>query len=402
MKLTQEQQDMLDGKYGKGTAYAMKIQVAIGESFDAERMVSITRAHVALSNQEADLWFCEKLLSEGAKCRVTPTVNPGFCLDFFKNRNMVAPEYADLMQRTHNAYKAIGAQLTYNCTPYIDTNVPNFGEVIAFSESSATPYANAVWGARTNREGANSALCAAITGYVPEYGLLLDENRKGDILVEIQADVKTPFDYHIIGMLGKKIGDGIPVFTGFPRETITEEGLRNLGAQLNTSGAYGMYHIVGVTPEAPDLETAFGGKEPKRKVVLTNEDKEAILKEISLEGNRKIDFAMFGCPHFTLEEIKHIAEKLEGKTLKKEMWILVSSHVKEMAVRMGLDEIISNAGGFIVPDTCPDQPCWRHLEGKVGITESPKCAYYPQRRGIHFVIRDLDTCIEAALTGEVK
>ena len=402
MKLTQEQQDMLDGKYGKGTAYAMKIQVAIGESFDAERMVPITRAHVALSNQEADLWFCEKLLSEGANCRVTPSVNPGFCLDFFKNRNMVAPEYADLMQRTHNAYKAIGAQLTYNCTPYIDTNVPNFGEVIAFSESSATPYANAVWGARTNREGANSALCAAITGYVPEYGLLLDENRKGDILVEIQADVKTPFDYHIIGMLGKKIGDGIPVFTGFPRETITKEGLRNLGAQLNTSGAYGMYHIAGVTPEAPDLETAFGGKEPKRKVVLTNEDKEAVLKEISLEGNRKIDFAMFGCPHFTLEEIKHIAEKLEGKTLKKEMWILVSSHVKEMAVRMGLDEIISNAGGFIVPDTCPDQPCWRHLEGKVGITESPKCAYYPQRRGIHFVIRDLDTCIEAALTGEVK
>lgn len=402
MKLTQEQQDMLDGKYGKGTAYAMKIQVAIGESFDAERMVPITRAHVALSNQEADLWFCEKLLSEGARCRVTPTVNPGFCLEFFKKRDMVAPEFADLMQRTHNAYKAIGAQLTYNCTPYIDTNVPNFKEVIAYSESSATPYANAVWGARTNREGANSALCAAITGYVPEYGLLLDENRKGDILVEVQADVKTPYDYHIIGMLGKKIGDGIPVFTGFPKETITKEALRNLGAQLNTSGAYGMYHIVGFTPEAPDMETAFGGKEPKRKVVLTNEDKEAILKEISLEGNREIDFAMFGCPHFTLEEVKYIAGKLEGKELKKEMWILVSSHVKEMAVRMGFDEIISKAGGFIVPDTCPDQPCWRHLEGKVGITESPKCAYYPQRRGIHFVIRDLDTCIEAALTGEVK
>lgn len=402
MKLTQEQKDMLDGKYGKGTAYAMKIQVAIGESFDAERMVPITRAHVALSNQEADLWFCEKLLSEGAKCRVTPTVNPGFCLDFFKKRDMVAPEYADLMQRTHNAYKAIGAQLTYNCTPYIDTNVPNFKEVIAFSESSATPYANAVWGARTNREGANSALCAAITGYVPEYGLLLDENRKGDILVEVQADVKTAYDYHIIGMLGKKIGEGIPVFTGFPKETITKEALRNLGAQLNTSGAYGMYHILGVTPEAPDLETAFGGKEPKRKVVLTNKDKEDILREISEEGNRKIDFAMFGCPHFTLEEVKYIASKIEGKKLEKEMWILVSSHVKEMAVRMGLDEIISNAGGFVIPDTCPDQPCWRHLEGKIGITESPKCAYYPQRRGIHFVIRDLDTCIEAALTGEVK
>lgn len=402
MHLTQHQQDMLDGKYGKGAAYAMKIQAAIGESFGAERMVPITRAHVALSNQEADMWFAEKMLAGGAKCRITPTVNPGFCLEFFKNRDMVAPEYADLIQRTHNAYKALGAQLSYNCTPYIDTNVPNYREVIAFSESSATPYANAVWGARTNREGANSALCAAITGCVPEYGLLLDENRKGDILVEIQADVKNDFDYHIIGMLGKKIGEGIPVFTGFPKETITKEALRNLGAQLNTSGAYGMYHIVGVTPEAPDLETAFGGKAPKRTVVITNEDKEAILKEISLEGSRKIDFAMFGCPHFTLEEVKYIAEKLEGKKLEKEMWILTSSHVKEMAVRMGFDQIITDAGGFIVPDSCPDQPCWRHLTGKVGITESPKCAYYPQRRGIHFVIRDLDTCIEAALTGEVR
>jgi hypothetical protein len=379
----------------------MKIQVAIGESFVAERMVPITRAHVALSNQEADLWFAEKLLNAGARCRVAPTVNPGFCLSFFESRNMVSPEYADLMQRTHNAYKGLGAVLSYNCTPYIDTNVPNYGEVIAFSESSATPYVNSVWGARTNREGANSALCAAVTGFVPEYGLLLDENRKGNILVEVQADMRNDYDYHMLGMMGKKIGNGIPVFTGLPKH-ISKEALRNLGAELNTSGAYGMYHIVGFTPEAPTLEAAFGGKEPERKVVITNEDLQEELKKISLEGNRQIDFAMFGCPHFTLEEVKHIAERIEGKKLQKEMWILTSSHVKEMAVRMGLDEIITQAGGFIVPDTCPDQPCWGHLNGKVGITESPKCAYYPQRRGIHFVIRDLDTCIEAALTGEVK
>lgn len=401
MKLTQEQQDMLDGKYGKGTAYAMKIQVAIGESFGAERMVPITRAHVALSNQEADLWFAEKLLNAGARCRVAPTVNPGFCLSFFESRNMVSPEYADLMQRTHNAYKGLGAVLSYNCTPYIDTNVPNYGEVIAFSESSATPYVNSVWGARTNREGANSALCAAVTGFVPEYGLLLDENRKGNILVEVQADMRNDYDYHMLGMMGKKIGNGIPVFTGLPKH-ISKEALRNLGAEMNTSGAYGMYHIVGFTPEAPTLEAAFGGKEPERRVVITNEDLQEELKKISLEGDRQIDFAMFGCPHFTLEEVKHIAERIEGKKLQKEMWILTSSHVKEMAVRMGLDEIITQSGGFIVPDTCPDQPCWGHLNGKVGITESPKCAYYPQRRGIHFVIRDLDTCIEAALTGEVK
>ncbi len=402
MKLTSEQQDMLDGKYSEGAAYAMKIQVAIGECFDARRMVPITRAHVALSNQQADLWFCEKLVNAGARCRVTPTVNPGFCYDFFTKKNMVDEEFADLMQRTHNAYKKIGAELTYNCTPYIDTNVPMFGEITAYSESSATPFVNSVWGARSNREGANSALCAAITGFVPEYGLLLDENRKGNILVRVEADIKDDYDYHILGMLGKKIGEGIPVFTGLPRQTITREALRNLGAELNTSGAYGMYHIIGVTPEAPDMDTAFGGKAPEKEVVLTDQDMEEILHEISLEGNRPIDFVMFGCPHFTLEEVRHIAGKIEGKKIKKEMWILTSSLVKEMAERMGLDQTISEAGGCIVPDTCPDQPCWRHLKGKVGVTESPKCAYYPQRRGIHFVIRDLDECIEAALTGEVE
>ncbi|OPL08545.1 MAG: hypothetical protein AVO33_09950 [delta proteobacterium ML8_F1] len=401
MILTQEQQDMLDGKYGEGVAYAMKIQVAIGESFDAERMVPITRAHVALSNQEADLWFAEKLLAAGAKCRIPPTVNPGFNLSFFTAQNMVDKEAASLMQRTHNAYKALGAVLTYNCTPYVATNIPMYKEVVAFSESSATPYVNSVWGARSNREGANSALCAAITGFVPEYGLLLDENRLGDIHVAVEAVMDSDFKYHLLGYMGKKIGEGIPVFTGLPQK-IGPEALTNLGAQLNTSGAYGMYHIVGFTPEAPTFEAAFGGREPRRKVVITDEDLTQILDQISLKGHRKIDFAMFGCPHFTLKQVQYIADKIQGKTLKVEMWILASSLVKQLADRMEITGILEAAGAQLVSDTCPDQPCWGHLKGKIGITESPKLAYYPKRRGLDFVIRDLDTAIEAALKGEVQ
>lgn len=401
MELTREQQDMLDGKYGEGTALAMKIQVAIGESFDAKRMVPITRAHVALSNQEADLWFAERLLKAGAHCKIAPTVNPGFCLAYFKKLGTVTDEYASLMERTHNAYKNLGAVLSYNCTPYLGTNIPHYGEVVAFSESSATPYVNSVWGARSNREAAQSALCAAITGFVPEYGLLFDENRKGDILVEVQADMKSDFEYHLLGYMGKKIGNGIPVFTGLPK-TISQEALMNLGAQLNTSGAYGMYHIVGVTPEAPTLEEAFGGKEPKRKVVITDEDLQDILEQISEPGNRKIDFALFGCPHFTLDQVQEIASIVKGKKLAVSLWVMTSSHTKEMADRMGLLQIIREAGGDIVEDTCSDQPCWHFLSGKVGVTDSPKLAYYPKRRGINLIIRDLKTCVEAALKGEVK
>src|SRR5699024_9419217 len=152
-------------------------------------------------------------------------------------------------------------------------------------------------------------------GYVPEYGLLLDENRKGTILVEVKADMKNDYDYHMLGMCGKKIGHGIPVFVGLP-EHISKEALRNLGAQLNTSGAYDMYHIVGFTPEAQTLEMAFGGKEPERKVTITNEDFEEVLENISLEGEREIDFAMFGCPHFTLDEVRHISERIDGRKLE--------------------------------------------------------------------------------------
>lgn len=401
MILSKEQQEMLNGKNGVGAAYAMKIQVAIGEAFGAERMVPITRAHVALSNQDADLWFAEKLLAGGAKCKIAPTVNPGFCLPFFKEKGLIDDANAELMGRTHNAYKALGAILSYNCTPYLDTNVPLFGEVVAFSESSATPFVNAVWGARSNREGANSALCAAITGCVPEYGLLLDENRKGNILVRVDTPMHSDFDYQLLGYMGRKIGDGIPVFTDLPKD-INKESLMNLGAQLNTSGAYGMYHIVGFTPEAKTLEEAFGGKKPEREVVITRQDLDDILIEISEKGDRKVDFAMFGCPHFTLNQVRHIAERLDGKKLSVPMWILTSSHTLEMAKRTGLFDTVDEAGGYIVADSCPDQPCWHHLKGKIGVTESPKCAYYPKRRGINFVIRQLDDCIDAALSGEVK
>ena len=404
MILNDFQKAMLDGEFGEGAAYAMKIQVGIGECFDAPRMVPIKRAHVALSNQAGDLWFAEKLVKAGAKCRVAPTVNPGFCIGHFTNACAHPADANDVahMIRTDNAYRALGAVLSYNCTPYISTNVPNFGEVCAFSESSATPYVNAVWGARSNRESANSALCAAITGCVPEYGLLLDENRKGDIVVHVEANMKSDYEYHLLGMMGDLIGEGIPVFTGLPK-VCTPEALRNLGAQLNTSGSYGMYHIVGCTPEAPTLEAALGGKAPKYEVVITDKElKEFEEKFSDASNNGKVDFAMFGCPHFTLEEAKYIAEHIEGKKLAIPMYILVSSHALQMAERMGIARVLNEAGAEIIADSCPDQPCWHYLKGKVGITESPKCAYYPRRRGINFMIRDLDTCIEAALTGEVK
>ena len=401
MELTSYEKDILAGKYGEGMAYALEIQLAIGNAFDADRFVPITRTHVALSAQDADLWFAEKMLSKGAKCIIPPTVNPSINLKYLNDHLFEIPKAGkEIVSATNEAYRKLGAQLTFDCTPYLQQNVPAFGEVIAFSESSATPYVNSVIGARTNREGSNSALCAAITGVVPRYGLLLDENRKAEIVVDVQAKVETDFDYQILGWCypEKYKGLEIPVFRGIKKRP-TPEGFMNFGAQLNTSGCVSMYHIEGITPEAPTLEAAIGGKKIKETIVITDKDLAETRERLCREP-KKIDFAMFGCPHFTLEEAQHIAEGVKGKKLAIPMYILVSSHALQMAQRMGIADVLAEAGAEIIADSCPDQPCWHYLKGKVGITESPK--YYPRRRGIHFIIRDLDTCIQAALTGEVK
>ena len=399
MKLTVQEQAMLDGDFGAGVQLAMKIQVAVGEAYDAPYMVAVTRTHVALSNQEADLWFAEKLVAGGATCRVRPTVNPSYNLEQLNCISKVSEEDAAIVRRTHEAYNKLGAIMTYNCTPYLEKNVPRFGEICSFSESSCTPYMNSVYGARTNREAAQSALCAAVTGVTPYYGYLLEENRKGQILVRVEADMKSDFDYQLLGYYApKKIGFKIPVFTGLKNPS--KEALMNLGAQLNTGGNVAMYHIVGFTPEALTVEAAFQGEEPEESVTITNED---LLEMQSLltDPYGKIDFALFGCPHFTIDQIATVAELVKGKKLRVPLFIMTSGLSLDLAKKMGYLEAIEAAGGHIVSDTCMDQPCWKFLYGKKGITDSPKCAYYTRRRDMEFVVVSLEQSVEAALCGEI-
>jgi predicted aconitase len=160
---------------------------------------------------------------------------------------------------------------------------------------------------------------------------------------------------------------------------------------------------VGVTPEAPTLKDAFGNKDPERVVTITDADLERVLaEEITDPGDRKIDFALFGCPHSSVAEVQFITEMVAGKKLAVPLWIMTSDQTKKTCEKMGLLDTLRAAGGDVVEDTCSDQPCWHPFAGKVGVTESPKCAYYPRKRGLEFVIRDMKTCVEAALKGEVK
>ncbi len=401
MHLTREEERILKGELGEGTQKALELLVAIGDAYDAEKMIPISRAHAASSGQEGDLYFVELLAKGGARCKVPTSTNPVYDLDFFDKRFPVPKFEGGVAHKVMEAYEKVGAILSWSCTPYMAENIPLYGETVAFSESSATPYVNSVIGAKTNREAAQSALAAGIIGKTPLYGLHIKENRKGTCLIDVKASLKDEFDYTLLGYaVGKLVGYGIPVLTGLSRQPTTEE-LINFCAMSNVPGAISMFYMPGFTVEASSVKEAFQGDKPKDKFTVTDSDLKSVYKELQTTSG-KIDFVMLGCPHYTLKQVEEAAELLKGKKLHKgvSFWICTSATTKLLAQRAGLVNTIEKAGGNVVVDTCIDEPCWISYYGGVGMTDSPKCAYY--RRFKEAVVSRLEDCVEAAVGGKWK
>jgi hypothetical protein len=278
-------------------------------------------------------------------------------------------------------------------------NIPLYGETVAFSESSATPYVNSVIGARTNREAAQSALAAGVIGKTPEYGLHFKENRKGTHLIRVEAVLKDEFDYTLLGYyVGKHVGYGIPVLTGVSRRPNTEE-LINFCAMSNVSGAISMFYIPEFTVEASTLEEAFQGDVPKEKITVTDQELKRAYDELQTASG-KIDLVMLGCPHYTLKQVEEVARLLKGRKIHKDVsfWVCTSATTKLLAKKNGCVDIIERAGGHVVVDTCIDEPCWIAYKDKVGVTDSPKCAYY--RRFKEARVERLQDCVETAIRGK--
>lgn len=370
----------------------MEILTGIGEAMGADVFVPVSRAHVSLSNQEADLWFAEKMLSGGSRTSIYATVNPGFNIDYFGGEGLCLDKDVKLMERCHDAYKDMGFILNFTCTPYLDGNLPQLHETVAFSESSATAFVNSVIGARTNPESAQSALCSAIVGLTPHYGLLLEENRKATVYVNVERDIVDEYDFSLLGWVAaKKIGREVPLFSGSFRAST--EGLINLGAELNTSGRVPLFHVEGVTPEA---EFACRKVEIRRKITITSGEM-AAAEEKLLGMSAEAEGVVLGCPHYSLAQIYRVHRYLDGRKAGIPIWILSSASVAAQISRLPLGKDLKESNVTVVGNTCVDQPCWGRLRGKRLLTDSPKCFYYTARRGLSFSVMSAERCLEAAL-----
>lgn len=405
MKLTDKEKRMQGGEFGQPVKMAMDILIALGEIYGAEKMIPIRSAHCAglslKSHGIAGTEWAEDLAKAGAKTVVPTTMN---VIGVDRSRDLKMPEHWTHNQiRIENAYEQMGCYGTSTCVPYYCGFLPRFGEHLAWAESSAVVFANSVLGARDNREGGPSALAAALTGKTPCYGLHIDKNRKGEILYKVTTKLKTIADYGALGAyVGKRVGTKIPVFDGI--ENPSTEELVYLGAALASSGGVAMFHVVGVTPEAPSIEVAMKSKRYDT-VNITEQVIEEGYQQLTSACDKKVDYVAIGCPHCSLRQIEEIAKLLLGKKISKNvtLWIHTNIAIKNMAKQLQYVKIIEDAGGIVTQDLCTILGNPEVLGFKTLATNSPKMAFYaPGSNGFDVWYGDLKDCINAAITGYWK
>ncbi len=377
MKLTREENRMLQGRDGDAARKAMEILVAIGTIYEADKLLPVTSVQIAGVSYdnlgEAGLEFLDEMASKEAKVKVLTTLNPaGMDIENWKALGIDA-DFAQNQRRVIDAYSRMGVIPTCSCTPYLFGNLPHYNEHIAWGESSAVCFANSVLGARTNREGGPSALASALTGRTPNYGFHLSVNRQPTFTVMVQAALNGTHDFGTLGIsIGKAIEARgrkcIPYICGISEASLEE--LKSFCASIATFGGLALFHMQGITPES----VLFNPPGDTMTVTRSKLDAADLLlnKTSSME---QVDFVSLGCPHLSLNELAHVADQLKGKQIKKTFWITTARPIKQIADHVGYTKIIEEAGAVFAADTC----CVvAPIKGrfKTIATDSAKACYY--------------------------
>lgn len=398
MKLTSEEQRMLDGGHGPAVQKAMEILVGLATVYGAERMIPITSAQIAGVSYDnlgaAGLQFLNDLADGGGRARVLATLNPaGMDIENWRALGIHASFARDQME-VLEAFARMQVATTCTCTPYLVGNAPRYGQHIAWAESSAVCYANSVLGARTNREGGPSALAAALTGRTPEYGYHLDSNRAPTVTMRVRTPLADTSDF---GALGQAIGRRLETAAGTPVpriegiEQASTENLKSLCASVATYGGAALFHIPGITPEADRWPA------PPVTIDIGPEEIDAAKQAMCDAEPGEVDFVSLGCPHLSVGELARVAELLSGKRVRKDFWVTTARPTKVIADRRGYTQAIEASGAIVAADTCcvvaPIRGRFRAMA-----TDSAKACYYARaRNGFRTLLRPFDQVVQEAL-----
>lgn len=420
MRLTDDEQAMLDGRDGPAVQRAMDLLLRYGRALGAERLVETNNVVASISATTPfmrdyarqrggmDGVFSEFSLDSDDVVPIprvrafTTHVQLGF--DPGNAALMGVDEQTVRFYQQGEAYiTGLGVQATNTCTPYQVGNIPTRGEHCAWMESSAVIYCNSVIGARTNTEGRESVGAAMLTGRIPYWGYHLDENRRGTHHIQLAVPVESTADWGLLGYwIGEQVQDRVPVVEGIGKLPNLAR-LKHFGASASSSGGVEMYHLVGVTPEAPSVAQAFGGNYPVAQLRYGERERRDAWEKLNHTGrDTQVDYVMLGCPHYTIEQIWEAARLLEGRKVHAdcELWIFTPRAIKSLADRNGYTRIIEYAGGHLLTDSCSAMSRAAPKGTRVVALDSAKQAHYlPAILGVQAWFGDLAECIDAACTG---
>ncbi len=411
MRLTDEEKDMLQGNRGEAVRRGLEMQVAVGEFFGAEDMVPVQSVHVMCTSDsvgDAGASFLEELAETGGHFIVPTTTDPRSIEFDHVELLQHDPYHVAVQRRIDTAMERMGALNCCTCTNYQGVMPPRFGEHLAWGDTGAVIFANAVAGARSNFEGGPAAVAAGLTGRTPRYGFHLDANRRGTVRVLVKEQPQTISDWGALGcFIGRRVDDywQVPLLEGNLAHPDVDR-LKHFGASLASYGSLALFHIPGITPEIRSLEEAFGTREPDRTI----EVHPGALRETYDSfpaGDGSVDLVIFGTPHLSLMEVQDLARRLKGKRVNANVKLLLttSSLVKCMAEKLGLVQIIEEAGGTFLCGVCFYLMYPAEIARKLGVrslvTNSAKLANIIAGAGFRPVLRNEETCIKAAITGKV-
>lgn len=406
MILTAEEEAMRAGEMGPAVRWAIKQQIAVGQVFGARRLVPVNRAHMMGDMEvlgESGFAFVRSLERQDARVRITTTTNAR-CVDFaHADRLRQDPALVAREARLRELLARMGVVLTDTCINYQTLDQPHFGQHVAWGDTGTVIYANSVFGARTNFESGPAALAAGLTGRTPDYGFHRAACRRGTAVVEVRADLRDLTDWGALGaVVGRRLNDywQVPVFTGIERPGGGDE-LKHLGASLASHGSLAMFHMVGVTPEAPDLETACQGSVPEPVMVV---DDAAIrtVYDAYPAPDEPPDLVVFTAPQLSLFELGGLAALLDGRRVRAGTTFVVTTNAqnRQAAADLGYLETFRSAGVLVLTGVCfylMALPDMRRAFGWGSLmTNSAKIANIVGGYGLRPVLRPTAECIAAA------
>ena len=325
MKLTQEQQTILDGKKGETQAKVMETLVRYGELFGADEMVPITSKYnhlvtsFGLKALGAVYSLLDQLIDAGTVSKQEFSADPR-PLDKNVPANLLEKfVFNNFMYTKQEEYEKQLEKLglmnknAFTCTAYMPEvgNVPNKGDILSWSESSAVVYANSVLGARCNRNSGIIDIMGSIAGFVPSFGLLRDEGRKATWVVRIETS-KKPEAQLLGSAIGMKVVEDVPYIIGLDKyldgklDDDAKAYLKDFGAATASNGAVGLYHVENITPEAVEQGRSLIADGAREYVIDDAELKRVYDSYPIIWKNKdaKPKLCFIGCPHLSKAQLK--------------------------------------------------------------------------------------------------